>query len=438
MDTTYLEKYREQIKEVTQGDDFVADMIFFETGRTEGIATLGKYPFLFHGLLAGITNITYPLTGMDRKLKTQQDEDFIFFSCPDPVFRTQTIGLITGALKYYIIYLPNFRVPAALRYHRFFKEKGIRAYFPTIRFKHVYEAKRRLKLFKKQCGGQDDSLDFQKLCSVLSSYLIYDSLMKDLLKQTTEFKGKWILEHDKFYFIPTVANLHKRRATTTMLQHGVFFRTSFNYFPMFCDKVLCCSEREKRIYAENGVDEDRVEVLGAPLQTLQLSDEVKKDSKQYDMLVMMTMIKDENIELTREVLCFIKQNYKNVLLRMRPRSRKDDIAQLGDALNGLTLNDPGSSIMDDLVICDKVVSFSEDANVEIAKLRKPFIYIWNEGELDLKSMGNCATADNYKDEIKKLMGQEFYSTFSKEQYVEFLGETDVNVLRDRFVSYIKS
>ena len=59
-------------------------------------------------------------------------------------------------------------------------------------------------------------------------------------------------------------------------------------------------------------------------------------------------------------------------------------------------------------------------------------------ERDLKFMGNCATADNYQEEIKNLMDQEFYSTFNKEQYNEILGETDVNVLRDRFVRYIKS
>ena len=437
MDITSLEKYREQIKEVTKGDDFVVDMILFETGRTEGIATLGKYPFLFHGLLAIITNCLYPLMGLKRRIKTNKDDDFIFFSCPDPIFRTKTIGLITGDLKYYIIYLPNFRVPAALNYHKFFKSRGTRVYFPTIKLRYVVEAKRKLASFKKLCGGLDKGIESRKLLSVISSYLMYDCLMKDLLPKTKGFKGKWILEHDKFYFIPTVANLHLLGQETTMLQHGVFFRPSFNYFPMFCDKVLCCSEREKRIYAENGVAENRVEVLGAPLQTLQLSDDVKKIDKQYDMLVMMTMIKEENIKIIREVLLYIKQNYTNVLLRMRPRSRKEDEALLGDTLEGFTLNEPGSSINDDLAICDKVVSFSEDANVEIAKMRKPFVYIWNEGERDMKSMGNCATEKNYKDELNKLMTQTFYSTFSKEQYVEVLGETDVVVLQGKFEKYIK-
>ena len=36
------------------------------------------------------------------------------------------------------------------------------------------------------------------------------------------------------------------------------------------------------------------------------------------------------------------------------------------------------------------------------------------------------------------MTQDFYSTFSKEQYKEVLGETDVNVLRQKFEDYIRS
>ena len=269
-------------------------------------------------------------------------------------------------------------------------------------------------------------------------YLIYDRVVKDYLKEADGFKGKWILEHDKYFFMPAVSNLRQIGKESTMLQHGVFFRKSHNYFPLFCDKVLCCSEREKRIYSENGLGEDRVIVLGAPLQTLQVSDVEKPTGRHYDLLVLVTEIKESNREITSQVLTFIKQNYKCVLVRMRPRSRKSDETLLGEALQGLTLSEDGTPITNDLISCDKVVSFSEDANVEVAKLHKPFIYVWNEGEQDLKSMGNCATAENYQDEIRKLMEQEFYSTFSKEQYNEVLGETDVDILKEKFVRYIKS
>ena len=438
MDVSRIEEYRNHIKEITQGDDFVADMILFETGRGTDVSTLGRYPFLFHGLLGIISNLLYPLRGLKRKVKLSKEDDFAFVSCPDPIFRTKTIGMITGELRYCIIYLPTFHISAALKYHKFFKEQQIRAYFPTIKLSDVLDAKRKLAAFKNQCADLGNDIEIQRLLSTLSMFLIYDRVVKDYLKEADGFKGKWILEHDKYYFMPAVSNLRQIGKESTMLQHGVFFRKSHNYFPLFCDKVLCCSEREKRIYSENGVGEDRVTVLGAPLQTLQVSDVEKPTGRHYDLLVLVTEIKESNREITSQVLTFIKQNYKCVLVRMRPRSRKSDETLLGEALQGLTLSAEGTPITDDLNSCDKVVSFSEDANVEVAKLHKPFIYVGNEGEQDLKSMGNCATAENYQEEIRKLMEQEFYSTFSKEQYNEVLGETDVDILKKKFVRYIKS
>ena len=122
---------------------------------------------------------------------------------------------------------------------------------------------------------------------------------------------------------------------------------------------------------------------------------------------------------------------------MRPRSRKGDEALLSDVLQGMTLSEEGTPISEDILRCDKAVSFSVDANIELSKFHKPFIFIWDQESTELIDQLKCATADNYKEEITKLMTREFYSTFSDDQYKEILGETDVNILRDRFVSYIK-
>lgn len=438
MDVSKLEKYRNQIKEITQGDDFVADMILFEAGRSDGFTTLNRHPFFFHGLLAAVTNAVFPWKGLKRKVEIKPDEDFIFVSCPDPIFRTKTIGLIAGNLKYSVVYLPNFHISASLRYHKYFTEKGTRAFFPTIRLRHVLQAQKAVAGFKRQCAGLDDSIECKKLLSTLSSYLIYNELVKNYLNSADSFKGKWLLEHDKFYFMSTAANLHLCGKETTMLQHGVFFRPSFNYIPLYCTKVLCCSEREKKIYAENGVAENRVMVFGAPLQTLQQEKDLSEKPCQYDLLLMMTDVNDNNKALMQQVMTYVRQNYENVLVRMRPRSRKKDESILAEQLNGMTISSEGRTIFDDISSCKKVISFSEDANVEIAKCNKPFIYVWTEGRRDAEVMSRCATEENYKEEIQKFMTQDFYSTFSKEQYKEVLGETDVNVLRQKFEDYIRS
>lgn len=434
--STLFDDNREVIKIVYSIGDEAVDMLAFEASRLKDLSKIGKHPVFYHGLLALLTNLLYPLRGLYREVKSNND-DFIFVSCPDPVFRTKAITLIAKGLKYSIIYLPNFHITSSLKYHDYFKRCGVKSFFPTIKLGYVISAwRQRRQLVKLLTPASEEKAECRKMLSVLTSFAIYDKVVKKYMRGLDTYSGKWLLEHDKFYFMASVINLHQQGKTCTMLQHGIFFRPSFNFMPLYCDKVLCCSTREKRVYIENGISEDRIVVFGAPLQTIQQSVHSNSSNKHYDMLVMMTAVQDVNIDITQKVLSYIKQNYKSVLVRMRPRSRKADEAYLAKELEGMVLSSPGTPIEDDISCCDKVVSFSEDANVEIAKMNKPFIVIWTEGVRDPKSMGKCATEDNYEEEISKLMTQDFYSTFSREQYKDVLGETDVKVLRERFEKYI--
>ncbi len=434
--STLFDQNREVIKKIYSIDDEAVDMLAFEANRLKDLPKIGKHPILFHGLLAVLTNLLYPLRGVSREVKSSNN-DFIFVSCPDSVFRTKSITHIAEGLKYSIIYLPNFHVISSFKYYEYFKGCGVKAFFPTIKLGYVLSAWRlRRQLVKLLTPAYEEKAECRKMLSVLTSFAIYDKVVKKYMRGLDNFSGKWLLEHDKFYFMASVINLHQQGRTCTMLQHGIFFRPSFNFIPLYCDKVLCCSTRERRIYIENGVSEKRIEVFGAPLQTLNQADKSHTTSKHYDLLVMMTDVKEINIDIMRKVLSYIKKNYKSVLVRMRPRSRKADEAYLAKELEGMVLSSPSTPIEEDISCCDKVVSFSEDANVEIAKMNKPFIVVWTEGVRDPQSMGRCATEDNYEDEIKKLMTQNFYSTFSKDQYKDILGETDIKALREKFEKYI--
>lgn len=437
MEDSIFLKYRKEIKEILQIDDFAVDILKGESTRLTVLSMPAKHPFLFHGLLAIVTNVLFPLRGLKRKVCSQGD-DFVFISCPDVVFRTKTIHLIAGTQKYCIIYLPNFHIPTALQYHKYFKEHHIKAFFPTIKLKYVFQARKRIKCLKRELKDVENSFENTKIWSVFSSFLLYDQVVKKYMEQIGQFHGKWILEHQKFYFLASVANLHARGIESTMLQHGIFFQPVYDFIPLLCDKVLCCSEREKKIYIDNGTAENRVEVLGAPLQTLQVIDNISVVSKRYDLLVMMTLINDENLELTCEVLEFIKNSYRNVLVRMRPRSRKEDEALLANILKDMTISKIGTPIADDIKCCSKVVSFSMDANIEVTKLHKPFIYIWDGAETDFTGELNFATKDNYQCEIRKLMESDFYSSFSEDQYKSILGETNIEYLCEKFGKYVKS
>lgn len=444
MAESLFDRNRTLIKQTFGLDDSALDMLAFEVGRESRVPKIARHTFLLHGLLAMVTNVLFPLKGMKRRVKVS-DEDFVFVSCPDPVFRTKTIGMIAGGLKYVLIYLPNFHINAALQYHNFFKTQGITAFYPTIHVGQVLRVRKKIKCFVRGMVGYDGSTESKRMLFVLSHFAIYNEVVKSYLRQIEGFNGKWILEHEKYYFMPVVIELHNRGEICTMLQHGAFLEKSYNYIPLFCDKVLCCSEREKRIYVENGVGESRVMVFGVPLQTLQLPlERTYTGANQYDLLVLMTAVEDENQDVLQKILRYIKSEYKNVLVRMRPRSRKSDEKRLSDVLQGMEISPVGTSIEEDIARCKKVLSFSEDANIVVVKFNKPFVYIWTpfvyistERLCEMKSMGNFGTEENYKEEINKLMTQDFYSTFDKDQYNEVLGESDVDELRKRFKEYIK-
>lgn len=441
MEDTFFERYRDKIKASLGIDDDTVDKLAFETKRRTGYTSVLRHPYLMHGLLAVITYILYIILRL-KKYGPNKDKDFLLVSCPDPVFRTKTIGLIAGTLKFAVVYLPNFHVSSALRYNKFFKKKRIVAYFPTIRIKDVIATKRRMNQLKSCLNTVELGPNDLIALGVIANFLIYDYVAKDFMKNATDFKGKWILEHDKFYFTPMVVNLHQIGKTCTMLQHGCFMEMDSDFYPLFCDKVLCCSERERATYIDYGVNPNNVIVFGAPLQTLKEDNIVTLSGSKdrYELLILLTAVNEESIQSIKAVLTFVKKKYDSVLVRLRPRSKKQDEKLLENELAGLHISGNKNSLTLDLISCNKVISFSEDANVEITKLNKPFIYVhpWIRADRTLRKDLPYATISNYKEEIKKLMENDFYSTISKEQYKEIVGETDVEVLKQHFEDYIRS
>lgn len=436
-DKSIVIESRELIKTGLGVDDYVVEMIAGECHRPMGsLSMTGQHPFLFHGLLAIITNILYPLIGLKRKVRTSKN-DFVFISCPDPVFRTQNITLIAEGLNYSIIYLPNFHVTTSLRYHHFFKKKGVDVFFPTVRLGQVLSARRKIRNIAQSMKGVGKNYESKRLLSVMSQYAIYDEVAQNYMKELDGFRGKWILEHQKFYFMATVANLRKAAIPSTMLQHGIFFEPVYDFIPLLCNNVLCCSQREKSIYVKNGVADDRVVVFGAPLQTLQQVEGAKKMAKHYTLLVLMTIVNELNIDLIREVLEYLKPLSNSVLIRLRPRSRNEDIISLSSSLDGFCISEPETTLSDDILSCEKVISFSVDANIEVCKLHKPFVYIWYGENEEYVNQLHCATSETYKEEINRLLKQDFYSSFTEVQYKEVLGETDIEKLNNKFKNYIK-
>lgn len=434
-----LTDYKEYLEETFHLDGLTIAALRVECERIKKMSLIQRYPFLFHGFLSIISNLLYPLCGLNRKVYVS-NEDFVFISSADAVFRTKNIGLITGNLSYSIIHLPNFHIKQTINYYKYFKTQNIKAFYPTISLLNVLKARKQLKRFLKVCKLDQRANKYKVIESVLSIFLIYDNVVKDFLRNSTDFNGKWILEHQIYFYTPVVFNLRSLGKKTTMLQHGLFFKPTMDFFPLNCDKVLCCSKREKMIYIREGVEGERVEVLGIPLQTLTISEQKKRedcDKKEYNLLLLLTIVTDANVSLIKEILGYIQGKYEKVLLRFRPRSRDKDMIMLGDSVDSFAISDQEHTIVEDLQRSNNVITFSADAIVEIVKVKRPFLYIWLKEYQDFIKEIDCATMDDYKEKVDQLMNSENVTNKMQEMAVEMLGEQNIEIIRNRFVNFIK-
>lgn len=435
MNSSLFISNKEIIKEILGIDDSAITALDVEFDRYFSMPLLMKHPFFFHGLLSVLTNCLFPLYGIVRNVASK-DEDFFFVSCSDTVFRTQNIDMITGGLSFCIIHQPNFHVIEAIQYHKYFKSKGIMAYFPTISFKNIIYAWRKLIEIKHKCIFTQNDMEKQRFLSVLSVFLIYDNVVKDYMRNLAHCNGKWILEHQIHFFVPVITNLRSMGKKSTMLQHGLFFKPTTDFFPLHCDYVLCCSEREKEIYITEGVTSDRINVLGIPLQTLcRKGKSENNDTQQYQLLILLTLIDKRNAPQISEILDYIRKNYKNVLIRFRPRSKDRDMKFLQGHLEGFDISD-GETITQDIAKSNKMITFSADAIVEVVNHNKPFIYIWLKEKLSFVKELDCTTIDNYQERIKFLMESDNYTNKMQQMATFLVGEQDPQIISERFNSYI--
>lgn len=432
-----IDDLKEKLEKGFLLDDLSITALKVECERNQNLTLLQRHPYLFHGLLSIICNLVYPFIGIKKKVKVT-DEDFVFISSVDPVFRTKNIGLITGDLSYCIIHLPNFHIKQTINYYNHFKNQDIKAFFPTISLRNVLKARKQQRKFFKACKLDKSANGYKVMESVLSLFLIYDNVAKDFLRNCNGFNGKWILEHQIYFYAPVIFNLRSLGKKTTMLQHGIFFKPTDDYFPVNCDRVLCCSEREKKIYMSEGVPEEKISVLGVPLQTLSNHQIDMNQKIEYSLLILLPMMNDVNTPLIQTILSYINDKYKSVLLRFRPRSRDNDMRLLGNVVNGFSISEVGIPISQDLARCRRVITFSADAIVEVVKVKRPFVYIWLKEYRDFVQDLQCATMDNYKEFIDSLMKMDAFTNNIQEMSIDNIGEQDVDKIRSKFVAYVKS
>ena len=371
---------------------------------------------------------------MSRRFNTEGD-DFVFVTCIDPVHRVKTLPLISNGLKYTKFFLPTVTRPIMVRsYYKYYKKNiGEKVYIGTFSQKDVSNY---VKFVKKHaclindvvCNSNDEK---NILVDYIKRTILYHVYAKRVFANVDN-RNLWLFEHDKFFFIPVINQFRNKDVMTTQLQHGTFFnpqRTS--YFPLYSDKIICCSEREKSMYKSAGIKEKDIFVVGAPLQTINPKRSYTTKEK-YDMLVVLTNTRPQELEIQKKVLAYLKDKCKSksILLRFRPRSMAMDKKNLSGYTDGFIVSS-GSSLQEDLCSARKVITFSLDSIYEILSNKKSFILFADSTNiLDDSLDGIGYTIGDIDKGIHDLFNLE--NSRDQEKYVHVFGETDIHKMSANF------
>ena len=362
------------------------------------------------------------------------NEDFILIASFDGFNRVKTLPLIASKFKYKVFFLPTITRPKQVRdFYKYYKHAEMEVYFGTFP-NHVIKEfssflKRNKKLFAQiKCEKKDDE---RIIRSLMIRFAIYSIYARDIFNYASNDK-LWIFEQDKHYFTPVINEFRKKGVMTVELQHGTFFNPETdNRLPLYVDKMICCSEREKCLYRDGGVDMKDVYVTGAPLQTLH-EEKYAEGPIKYDLLVLLTEATPTLIGRQIVTLNYINEHYKDkrILIRFRPKSALRDKKNLAEYVKEYRISS-GTSLMEDLSSAEKVVTFSEDALFEIIQAKKPFMAIFNKSDLYGGYLdGLCYTADEIEECLIKLFSEDYSTDIDK--YIKAFGETDIDVVRNRF------
>lgn len=362
------------------------------------------------------------------------DEDFIMIASYDGFNRVKTLPLIASNFKYKVFFLPTITRPKHVRdFYNYYKKDEMSVYFGTFPNHVIREyrdfLKRNKKLFSDiKCEDKDSE---KILRYIMKRFAIYGIYAREIFKHASNEK-LWIFEQDKHYFIPVINEFRKKGVMTVELQHGTFFSPiTDDRLPLYVDKMICCSEREKYLYRDGGVDINDVYVTGAPLQTLHAKKYTDIPIK-YDLLVLLTETAPRLIERQIFTLKYIDEHYKDkrILIRFRPKSALRDKKNLAEYVKGYSIS-TGTSLMEDLCSSERVVTLSEDSIFSIIQAKKPFMAFVNKSDLYGGYLnGLCHTTDEIEECLTKLFSKD-YST-DMEKYIYAFGETDIDVVKNRF------
>lgn len=441
------------IKQMLEIDSktFLAIKNFFEYGINSNYQAINSYPIilmpliLIIGMIRSMIHYAFYVQKMTFK---DYNYKFIFVSTFDHTIRTKKVIEIGENLKHLVIYLPGMSIKNVQKHTSFYKmNKTANVYFPPFSLLIIVKfilfliknSKKLLRLSYTTSEIGDKEQKF--LYKIVFQYFIYDCFTKNNLNNFLKNRDiKWLFDYDRTFLLPVINNVKNKGAINIHLQHGVLQNPNQFYIPNYCDYVMCCSEREKKHYIENGADEHKVFVIGAPFQSLSNDKVIIKETIKYDILVLLDSTRNEAyFKYQGDVIQMLNHTFSRfkILYRFRPASRNLDQEKFKHYISVQDIS-IGNSLLDDVINSRTVISFSFDAIFDVIRQEKPFLIVSSKNILDESLKTICITEiDLLKERVIDLLENK-NNYFDKKTCNYNFGELDYDLVKKRFVDILNS
>ncbi len=173
-----------------------------------------------------------------------------------------------------------------------------------------------------------------------------------------------------------INELQQNNIPTYTIQHGMM-TDPIPYMPV-ADYMLCCSEREKNLLINKGIDEKRLFTYGVPLQVVDtLKSNNKNQQPQFDILIISTSgpiwYQKDIIKLINKILPV--NGEISIGLRFHPAHSKSEKFLWKNSISKESVTITSGSLIDNIFNAKKVICTSIDPMVPLIFYSVPTIYI---------------------------------------------------------------
>ena len=177
--------------------------------------------------------------------------------------------------------------------------------------------------------------------------------------------------------------LNLSNAKTIVIQHGTSLDMKY-YYPI-TKYIFCCSEREKNILINDGLEEERIFNIGAPFQVSAGFNIKRKSLKASQYLILAGAGPQwEQYKFIETILkSTVLKTSKNKSLRYHPSFNNYQKSMWKKALNTYEIRQD-CDLIDEIIASDIIISFSIDAIIPAIYLSKKTIFVIYNDQLEWK------------------------------------------------------